>query len=252
MKYPVVSDPSPKATTYLTMRRLPGRELFEICNCRDTLTIEQRIALSKGLLQALKKQVTDRGIIHRDIKPENIMVEMGPPPLIKIIDFGFAKLRGDSGFSCGSEVYIAPENVSPGRQMIGLNSDVYSMARVIALLWNVDLGSYHKALHLSYAPERKLENLFNGICGLHRTVKGLIKTILTGMLSNKPEERLPLDEAIKAFNRIPDSGTEPVLDDVVAPADGLLLSTARAAVGFWPSPPADIPQLTSGIRCGLI
>lgn len=252
MKTPVVSELGSTLVSYLTMRRLPGRELFEICNERGTLTIEQRIALSKGLLRALKTQVTERGFIHRDIKPENILVDLDSALMtINIIDFGFAIAWDGHGRACGSINYIAPENMQEGIYKVGHNSDVYSMGRVIALLWNVDFESYDKGLHLRYAPEKKLENLFNGICGLHQTVKGLIKTILTAMLSNKPEERLPLDDAIIAFNRIPDSGTDPVLDDVVAPADGRLLSVAMGGVGFW-SRPADIRQPTGGIGCGFI
>ena len=225
----VVITPGPTYASYLAMRRHPGTELFNII-IDGTLTTPERIALSKGLLQALKMQVTDIGLIHRDIKPENIIVHMGPPVNIRIIDYAFCRERSDSDEARGSVSYAAPENFYPGIKEIGYNSDIYSMGRVIALLWNVNCALYKgNGKHIHHTPEQKLSDLFYRITGLHPTVKEHIKTTLMGMLSNDPTTRLSLDDAITAFARIGVYGTEPLLGDLTAACDVPTTATTSAA-----------------------
>jgi serine/threonine protein kinase/Tfp pilus assembly protein PilF len=77
--------------------------------------IECAIQITDGLSKAHEK-----GIIHRDIKSDNIMVTRDG--LVKIMDFGLAKLRGvssltKSGSTVGTLSYMSPE------QLHGLDSD---------------------------------------------------------------------------------------------------------------------------------
>ena len=209
----VVITPGPTYASYLAMRRHPGTELFNII-IDGTLTTPERIALSKGLLQALKMQVTDINLIHRDIKPENIIVHMGPPMNIRIIDYASCRERSESDKAYGTPSYTAPENFYTGIKQIGYNSDIYSMGRVIALIWNVNFALYEDpSMHIHHTPEQKLGGLFYRITDLHPTVKERIKTTLMGMLSNDPTTRLSLDDAITAFARIGVYGTEPLRGD---------------------------------------
>ena len=220
IKEPVVSDSSPQCTSYLTLRRFPGEDLFGII-LRGRLTTPERIALSKGLLLALKTQIKDIDLVHRDIKPENIIVDMGSPMKINIIDFAYCGIAGtDDTSSPGTAAYAAPEIFQRGKKKILFNSDIYSMGRVLALLWNLNYASYcNTSTHIVLTPEAKLEGLFSGITDLDLTVKDLIKHTLMGMLNNDLAMRLSLDDAITAFSRIGVSGTEPVLIDAAAGAD---------------------------------
>jgi serine/threonine protein kinase len=73
-----------------------------------------------------------KGIIHRDLKSANIMIT--PNRDIKIMDFGIAKLVGDSlsltktGSRIGSPLYMSPEQVTSG--IIDFRSDIYSLGVV--------------------------------------------------------------------------------------------------------------------------
>lgn len=192
-----------ESTSYTVMRKLPGRELYDIISevRRGQLSIQNRIDLSKALLQALKKQVTDKGLVHKDIKVENILVNLGPPMHVNIIDYAFAIERGTSdGKACGTRSYIAPEIVQHPNMISSPKSDVYSLGRVIALLWNVDLTTYNLEYYNPYVLfSNQLKALFSKITGLEDIEKLTIRNTLTGMLSNNPVTRSSLDDAIKGF-----------------------------------------------------
>jgi serine/threonine protein kinase len=70
------------------------------------------------------------GIVHRDIKPSNIYIL--PGEIVKILDFGIAKLFGEGGGSTktgiqiGTPVYMSPEQVK-GDKSIDHRSDIYSL-----------------------------------------------------------------------------------------------------------------------------
>jgi serine/threonine-protein kinase len=91
---------------------------------KEVLDIALQIA--DGLNAAHKK-----GIVHRDIKPDNIMVT--DERLVKIMDFGLAKLKGSSKLTkthstLGTLAYMSPEQARG--EEVDHRSDVFSLGAV--------------------------------------------------------------------------------------------------------------------------
>ena len=128
------------ADLYLVMELIVGRTLEAILAVEGPLNqrrlVEIGIQVSRALVFA-----HGQGVIHRDIKPENIMIvadaddDGEPTDLVKVCDFGLAKLRdpGDdenaeitvSGMLCGSPAYMSPEQTRG--DTLDARTDVYSL-----------------------------------------------------------------------------------------------------------------------------
>ncbi|UCB53568.1 MAG: serine/threonine protein kinase, partial [Candidatus Zixiibacteriota bacterium] len=78
---------------------------------RGALQPDQAIDLAIQLARGLAK-AHEKGIVHRDIKPANIMITN--EGVVKIVDFGLAKLDGQTvpttaGTIVGTLAYMSPE-----------------------------------------------------------------------------------------------------------------------------------------------
>ena len=92
--------------------RLPLKEAVEIC-----------IQVGEGLDYA-----HSQGIIHRDIKPSNLIV--GRDGVVKIVDFGLAKLTNDPtitspGMMVGTLAYMSPEQARG--EAIDRSADIWAL-----------------------------------------------------------------------------------------------------------------------------
>jgi serine/threonine protein kinase len=128
---------------------------FIVTEFIEGLTLRQK--MREGLLDLnaaleIAQQMTSAlvaahqaGIIHRDIKPENIMIR--PDGLVKVLDFGLAKLTAPAADSVDNEAetiaqgltkpgmilgtlhYMSPEQVRA--QPLDHRSDIFSVGAVI-------------------------------------------------------------------------------------------------------------------------
>jgi len=111
---------------FIAMAYYEGKTLKQMME-QGSLSLEQTlditIQISEGLTRA-----HEEGIIHRDIKPANIMVTSRGE--VKILDFGLAKLIGQTGLTregiaVGTAAYMSPEQASG--EEVDQRTDIWSM-----------------------------------------------------------------------------------------------------------------------------
>lgn len=133
---------------FLTMEIVEGKPLGAVIPPRG-LTLAALLDLAVPLADAVSA-AHQRGIVHRDLKPSNIMV--GEDGRLKVLDFGLAKLRQDTGGPddatatveqltaqhgvIGTPSYMSPEQAE-GRP-VDHRSDIFSIG---ILLYEMATGT---------------------------------------------------------------------------------------------------------------
>jgi len=124
-------------TPYIAMQYLEGESLRAKLKARGALPVEECAAIigqvARGLSAAHKL-----GIIHRDLKPDNIFLTFGDEGelVVKVVDFGIAKLRESvtrtlAGTVLGTPAYMSFEQASGMRsEELDARSDIYSFGVV--------------------------------------------------------------------------------------------------------------------------
>ncbi len=182
---------------FYAMDLLEGEPLDAVLQRLGPLSIEDCLPLYLQVLDGLH-YAHRHGVVHRDIKPANIMliVDEGPIPIVKLLDFGIAKLSSlDNRFSqsltAPGEIFGSPYYMSPEQclgQKVDPRSDVYSVG---CALFETLTGR----------PPFRGENSFKTIC-MHNSENppslkdatgiefpAAMEHVVARCLKKKPEER---------------------------------------------------------------
>lgn len=96
------------STHYIAMEMVEGKALREVL-ASGPIPIQEVIQIAAQVAEGLAK-AHEAGIIHRDLKPGNLMITQDG--LVKILDFGLAKLTVGSGPAPAPQTREHPEGAS--------------------------------------------------------------------------------------------------------------------------------------------
>ncbi len=117
-------------TPYIVMELLDGRTLADII-AAGPLPAARGVAIMIQIARGIAR-AHDLGVVHRDLKPENIFLcrRADGSDLVKILDFGIARSRGDTRLTSAGELFGTPQYLAPERIMggdTGPNVDLYAL-----------------------------------------------------------------------------------------------------------------------------
>ncbi|MDW8246957.1 MAG: serine/threonine-protein kinase, partial [Sandaracinaceae bacterium] len=132
----------PGGHLYLAMELLEGELLSTKLEREGALDVREAIGIVQQILRSLN-EAHAKGLIHRDLKPDNIFlarVEGHNEPVVKVLDFGIAKVFRDdakpldqletqAGTVFGTPRYMSPEQAQG--KSLDQRSDLYSVGVIL-------------------------------------------------------------------------------------------------------------------------
>ncbi len=115
---------------YIAMEYVAGHSMAELIRRKMPLPLARRIRLIEELCSGLT-HAHKAHLVHRDVKPANLMVTTSG--MLKVLDFGIAKLRGtdrtQQGMLVGTLNYMSPEQITG--KPVDHRSDIFAVGAVL-------------------------------------------------------------------------------------------------------------------------
>jgi len=185
------------SVSYIAMELVQGKTLRELLT-EGPLPAKRLLALSAQIADGLAR-AHEAGIVHRDLKPDNVMITRDG--LVKILDFGLAKLAGSSspemshlptvaeptepGMVVGTVGYMSPEQAM-GRQ-VDFRSDQFSLGSIL-----YEMATGKRAFSRGSAPETMaaiIREEPEPLPSLASQVPTALRWAIERCLAKEPEER---------------------------------------------------------------
>ncbi len=238
---------------FYVMEYLEGKSLSSILANEGKLSPDRAVRIAIQICSGL--EVAHRGfeyqgrcvsIVHRDLKPENIfIVESGIGELVKILDFGIAKVCSDlgsvsliaqtqQGVYLGTAHYSSPEQIrvetiSPASDLYSLGIILYEMLSGVdpfglAFSGNLTMQAWMRShLNTQPIPLREQPDCHD--------ISEALEAIVMRCLEKSPDRRFPsalaLGAALQtAFNETTPVLTAPIKKETKTPLVWLVVSVS--------------------------
>ncbi|TFK74274.1 Pkinase-domain-containing protein [Pluteus cervinus] len=223
----VFADAEPRGDICLVLELVEGGDLLDYILNRDGLTEQQTKHITRQMCSALA-YIHSKGVTHRDLKPENVLLTRDDPPVVKVADFGLAKVVDSLTMlrtMCGTPSYLAPEVV---RQQ---NSEGYDN---LVDSWSVGVIVFsmltNSSPFLEDENQRDIRRRISERCidwsTLHRfNVTSEAQDFIGRLLEEEPTKRMTLTQAcshpwlLSSDSQLPPAGPAPPAPQQAQPID---------------------------------
>jgi serine/threonine-protein kinase len=190
---------------FLIQEYVPGETLRDVMN-RGAMKAERAAYIARQIAEALSAAHKHK-ILHRDLKPMNVMIVEGGDDMVKLIDFGFARVpveelphapagddgpdweKSKAGVVFGSVSYMAPDAFL-GMDNVDERADLYALGVILYEMlagkhpFDVDLPAAELFELQRNAPPPPLRER-NPECDANADLEWVVMRLLAKM----PEER---------------------------------------------------------------
>jgi serine/threonine-protein kinase len=181
----------PGGTPYFVMELLEGEPLSKILKKTGPLPAVRAVRILQQVAAGLAAAHAG-GVVHRDLKPDNIHIT--PDDVVKVLDFGVAKVAGGARLTRAGMVFGTPQYMSPEQAAGGIvdhRSDIYALGVIMYEMFTgrvpFEADSYMGVLtkHMYMVPE-----LPSRVSESAREL-GALEDVTMKCLEKKPENRYP-------------------------------------------------------------
>jgi formylglycine-generating enzyme required for sulfatase activity/tRNA A-37 threonylcarbamoyl transferase component Bud32 len=185
------------ATHFLVMEFVPGTDLARYVGEKGALSVAEACHFVRQAALGLD-HAHQQGLVHRDIKPHNLLLvrpsDPAGPGLVKVMDFGLARLgwdqSSDAGLTgdhalMGTLDYMAPEQAEDAHG-VDIRADIYSLG---CTLYHLLAG---RPLLAGASATRKLSAHLMGklpLADLPAAVPAELRAVLAKMVAREPARR---------------------------------------------------------------